>query len=318
MTILTVGFTCLDLVCFTSSDFEQSGTIPSDKIVRCGVVSCANTAFLLALWGECIYQISNLNDDTYANQIVCELTDAGVNTEQFIFSEKMITPLEAITIDEQTGAQTVISHKLTKPPKLTETEKNKLNCFIQTVSGYKHDIVVLMDEYEAELSEYIINHLPKTKVIMSMDSLSDSSLYLAQHVDYLIVTERFACAFLKLKKFANSEEIKRAIKKLRNLTKGIIIIRLREKGCAYLDHKQLIIIPNFKNQSFDKTTESDIFQGAFAYGISYGWPLQKTLLFANLSVAAKNKQKRGRSAMPNLVDISRAGKIFNKDFYQYF
>ena len=175
-----------------------------------------------------------------------------------------------------------------------------------------------MDGYEAELSEYIIDHLPKTKVIMSMDNLSDSSLYLAQHADYLIVTEQFACAFLKLKSFNHKEEIKSALKKLRSLTSGKIIIRLDEKGSAFLDHQQAVIIPSFKSQSVDKMTENDIFQGAFAYGISYGWPLEKTLLFANLSVCAANKQKRGRSAMPNLVDINRASKTVTKNFTPYF
>ena len=318
MTILTVGFACLDLICFTSTDLEQNDPIASDNIVRSGGGSCANTAYLLALWGETIYHISHLNNDPYGNQIVCELTDAGVNTGQFIFSEKMVTPLEAITIDKQTGSQTVISHRLTTPPKLTEAEKNKLNHFIQTLSGYKYDIVILVDGYEAELSEYIIDHLPKTKVIMSMDNLSDSSLYLAQHADYLIVTEQFACAFLKLKSFNHKEEIKSALKKLRSLTSGKIIIRLDEKGSAFLDHQQAVIIPSFKSQSVDKMTENDIFQGAFAYGISYGWPLEKTLLFANLSVCAANKQKRGRSAMPNLVDINRASKTVTKNFTPYF
>lgn len=316
MTILTVGFACLDLVCFTSPNLEKNGVIPPDNIVRCGGGSCANTAYLLALWGEAIYHISHLNNDSYGNQIVSELTDAGVNTEQFIFSEKMITPLEAITIDEQTGMQTVISHRLTSPPKLTDDEKNKLNHFMQTIRGY--NIVILVDGYEAELSEYIIKNLPKTKVIMSIDSLSDSSLYLAQHADYVIVTEQFACAFLKIKSFSDKKTIKDAFKKLRSLTRGKVIIRMGEKGSAYLDRQEVIIIPGFKNQSIDKMTESDIFQGAFAYGISYDWPLEKTLLFANLSVAAVNQQKRGRSAMPNLVDINRVGKTFSKHFTPYF
>ena len=316
MTILTVGFACLDLVCFTSPNLEKNGFIPPDNIVRCGGGSCANTAYLLALWGEAIYHISHLNNDSYGNQIVSELTDAGVNTEQFIFSEKMITPLEAITIDEQTGMQTIISNRLTTPPKLTDDEKNKLNHFMQTIRGY--NIVILVDGYEAELSEYIIKNLPKTKVIMSIDSLSDSSLYLDQHADYVIVTEQFACAFLKIKSCSDKKTIKYAFKKLRSLTNGKVIIRMGEKGSAYLDRQEVIIIPGFKNQSIDKMTESDIFQGAFAYGISYDWPLEKTLLFANLSVAAVNQQKRGRSAMPNLVDINRVGKTFSKHFTPYF
>lgn len=318
MTILTVGFACLDLVCVTSSNLEQSDSISSDNIERSGGGACANAAYLLALWGETIYHISHLNNDNYGNQIVLELTDVGVNTEQFIFSEKMVTPLEAITIDEKAGTHSVISHRLTTPPKLTMAEKNKLNHFMQTISGIKHDIVILVDGYEAELSEYLIKRLPKTKVIMCIDNLSDSSLYLAQHADYFIVTEKFAGAFLKLKSFSHQEEIKNALKRLRNLTNGKVIIRLDTKGCAYLNRQQVVIIPGFENQSFDYLIDVAIFQGAFAYGISYGWSLEKTILFANLSLAAANQQKRGRNAMPTLVDINRVGKRFSNKFNQYF
>lgn len=318
MTILTVGFACLDLVCVSSASLEQSGLNSSANIVRSGGGACANAAYLLALWGEKIYHISHLNNDNYANQIVSELTDAGVNTGQFIFSEKMVTPLEVITIDEKAGTHSVISHRLTTPPKLTMAEKNKLNHFMQTMNGHKHDIVILIDGYEAELSEYLIEHLPKIKVIMCIDNLSDSSLYLAQHADYLIVTEKFAGAFLKLKNFRHREEIKNALKRLRSLTNGKVIIRLDKKGCAYLDRQQVVIIPAFENQSSDYLIDVAIFQGAFAYGISYGWSLEKTILFANLSLAATNQQKRGRNAMPNLVDINRVGKSFSNKFTQYF
>ena len=318
MTILTVGFACLDLLCFTSSGLELNGSITSDNVIYSGGGSCANTAYLLALWGEDIYHIGHLNNDNHGNQIETELANIGVNTRQFIFSEKMVTPLEAITVDEQNNSYTIISHRLLQPPKLTIAEKNKLAHFIQTVSENKHDIVMLADGYEAELSEYLIEHLPKVKMIMNVDNLSANSLYLAQQADYLIVTEQFASAFVKLKAFHGSDEIKSALKKLRNLTNGKIIIRMNKKDCVYLDHQQVVTISGFNKQAVDDITENDIFQGAFAYGISYGWPLEKTILFANLAIEAANKQKRGRSAMPNLVDINQAGKDLIKDFKYFF
>ena len=318
MTILTVGFACLDLLCFTSSGLELNGSITSDDVVYSGGGSCANTAYLLALWGEDIYHIGHLNNDNHGNQIETELANIGVNTRQFIFSEKMVTPLEAITVDEQNNSYTIISHRLLQPPKLTIAEKNKLDHFVQTVSENKHDIVMLADGYEAELSEYLIEHLPKVKMIMNVDNLSANSLYLAQQADYLIVTEQFASAFVKLKAFHGSDEIKSALKKLRNLTNGKIIIRMNNKDCVYLDRQQVVIIPGFNKQTADNITENDIFQGAFTYGISYGWPLAKTILFANLAIAAVKKQKRGRKAMPNLVDINQAGKDLIKDFKYFF
>lgn len=318
MTILTVGFACLDLLCFTSSGLELNGSITSDNVIYSGGGSCANTAYLLALWGEDIYHIGHLNNDNHGNQIETELANIGVNTRQFIFSEKMVTPLEAITVDEQNNSYTIISHRLLQPPKLTIAEKNKLAHFVQTVSENKNDIVMLVDGYEAELSEYLIEHLPKVKMIMNVDNLSANSLYLAQQADYLIVTEQFASAFVKLKAFHGSDEIKSALKKLRNLTNGKIIIRMNKKDCVYLDHQQVVTISGFNKQAVDDITENDIFQGAFAYGISYGWPLEKTILFANLAIEAANKQKRGRSAMPNLVDINQAGKDLIKDFKYFF
>ena len=318
MTILTIGFACYDQFYFTTSFPKENSKLFAYDFIESGGGPCANAAYLLGLWGEDVYHLGHLHDDIYGNKIVFEFEQVGVNTQQIIFSDEMITPLAAITVNKENGSRTIITRKLNTPPLLTSIEKNKLNQFIQYLNENKRDLVILIDGHEPELSEYVIKKLPNVKVVMDAGSLRESNVYLAKYTDYLVASEIFALAYTKLDEFTTKKSLEEALKKLESISKGSAFITLGEKGCAYLCNKKVNIIPSLLCQSVDTTGAGDIFHGAFSYGVSYGWEIEKIISFASLSAAIAIERKGVRKAMPNLSEVNKAIHRFEKNLTEYF
>ena len=318
MAILTIGLACYDQFYFTTSYPKENSKSFAYDFIESGGGPCANAAYLLGLWGEDIYHLGHLHDDIYGNKIISEFKQIGVKTDQIIFSDEMITPLAAITVNKENGSRTIITRKLNTPPSITTTEKNKLNQFIRYLQENKRDLVILIDGHEPELSEYVIKQLPNVKVVMDAGSLRDSNLYLAKYTDYLVASENFALAYAHLDEFTNKKSLESALKKLTSIARGSAFITLGEKGCAYMEDKKVKVIPSFICQSIDTTGAGDIFHGAFAYGVSYGWNIEKIISFASLTAAISIERKGVRKAMPNLSEVNKAQHRFERNLTEYF
>ena len=153
---------------------------------------------------------------------------------------------------------------------------------------------------------------------MDAGSLRDSNLYLAKYTDYLVASENFALAYAHLDEFTNKKSLESALKKLTSIARGSAFITLGEKGCAYMEDKKVKVIPSFLCQSIDTTGAGDIFHGAFSYGVSYGWNIEEIISFASLTAAISIERKGVRKAMPNLSEVNKAQRRFERNLTEYF
>ncbi|GAA5110337.1 sugar kinase [Orbus sasakiae] len=318
MTILSVGFACYDQFFFTTTYPKENSKAFSYDFIESGGGPCANAAYLLGLWGENIYYIGHLNNDIYAQKIVSEFDEVGVNTQHIIFSDQMITPLASVLVNNQNGSRTIVTRKLNLPPPLIDADKIKLNQLVSHLLNNERELAILIDGHEPELSEYLIEQLPHAKVVMDAGSLRESNLDLAKYTDYLVASENFALSYAGLDTFTSKKQIESTLKQIQSITKGNVFITLGEKGCAYLELNKVKIIPAFICQSIDTTGAGDIFHGAFIYGVSYGWSIDDTISFASLVAAISIERKGVRDAMPNLFEINKAENRFERNLTDYF
>lgn len=86
------------------------------------------------------------------------------------------------------------------------------------------------------------------------------------------------------------------------LLRGVkgVCITLGEKGAYYRDAHMEISVPAYEIEPVDTTAAGDSFNAAFAYGISFGWDMEKTLRFANACGALTSM---GMGAQPSIPDI---------------
>ncbi|WP_392565959.1 PfkB family carbohydrate kinase [Utexia brackfieldae] len=317
MTILSVGFACYDQFFFTPSYPKENTKAVSVDFIESGGGPCGNAAYLLGLWGEKVVYLGHLNQDIYAQKIVSEFNQVGVNTEHIIFSAEMQTPLAAIIVNNQTGARTIVTRKLNTPPRLTIFEKEKLQAWMNNISNHA-EIAILIDGHEPELSEYVIHHFPDAKVVMDAGSLRESNLYLAKYTDYLVASENFALAYSGLDKLTSKQDLMQILQKMAQIAKGQVFITLGEKGCAYLADNKINIIPSYLCKAVDTTGAGDIFHGAFIYGVSYGWEIETIIEFASLTASLSIEQRGVRNAMPDLCAVNKAKLHFEKNLQAYF
>ncbi|CNI76419.1 carbohydrate kinase family protein [Yersinia vastinensis] len=318
MAILSVGFSCFDQFFFINHWPEENTKNFSHDFIESGGGPCANAAWLLGLWGENIHYIGHLNQDIYGQRIVDEFSQVGVNTDNIVFSDEMITPLASILVNRLNGSRTIITRKLQVPPSLTFDQKLKLDDFAEQLIAKNEEVTILIDGHEPEISEYLIKKLPRARVVMDGGSLRKSNLHLAQFTDHLVASEHFARDYLGITEFKSESQLKTALQELNKICRGEAYITLGEKGCAFLKNGLLQIVPAFVCNTVDTTGAGDIFHGAFTYGIHYSWHIDNIILFASLAAAIAIEKKGVRESMPDLSVVHKSLTSYERNLQQYF
>ena len=327
MTILTIGLACYDQFFFTNNYPRENTKGIAVDFIESGGGPASNAAYLLGLWGENVNYVGHLGKDIYSAKVINEMNDVGVNTSDVIFSDKMVTPLASIIVNTSTSSRTLLVRKSNKPPKIT--------------LGYKPNVVnyraILIDGHEEELSYKIILANNKSPVVMDAGSLRESTLNLAKITDYLVASEHFALDYIGISEFKNNDQLVEAIIEIDKITRGHVVITLGEKGCVYIESKNLIkntnkdtigrtLIGRFKNRNIyhqsayickaiDSTGAGDIFHAAFTYGVSYKWELDKIINFSSKTAALSIEKLGVRGAIPSLNEVESCQFELNLNNY---
>ena len=319
MSILTVGLSCFDQFFFVSDYPKENTKNVAIDYFECGGSPSSNAAYLLGLWGEKCSHISHVGNDLYAEKIISELDSVGVNTSLIIKANNFQTPLSNIIVNSSTGDRTIVLRKNLILPKIDSFKiPATLDCD-----------VILIDGHEPELSKKIIDEYPNAKVVMDGGSVRESNIELAKYTDYMVVSENFALNYSNIEIFNTKEDLFNALIKLKAICRGKVVITLGERGSAYLDYNVMlaniknkneikditkynddlvIIIPSYKTDIVDTTGAGDIYHGAFTYGVSKNWTLEKTIDFSSKTAAISVSKKGVRSSMPT-IDIVENSKL---------
>ncbi|ASX08141.1 carbohydrate kinase family protein [Escherichia coli] len=320
MAIITIGLSCFDQFFYINRWPKENTKNFSSDFIESGGGPCANAAWLLGLWGECVYFSGHLQNDIYGQKIIDEFHDVGVNTDYVIFNNQMLTPLASILVNQLNGSRTIITRKQNYPPRMTFEEKLKIDELIThlTYDDKKEVITILIDGHEPELSEYIIQRMPDARVVMDAGSLRESNLNLAKYTDYLVASENFACELSGIEKFTSDIQLNEALTELNKLSRGQPFITLGERGCAYLKNGIPTISPAFICNAIDTTGAGDVFHGAFTYGVHYNWHIDNIILFASLAAAISVEKKGVRESIPDLADVHNAINQYERSREKYF
>ncbi|MFH1539174.1 MAG: carbohydrate kinase family protein, partial [bacterium] len=83
---------------------------------------------------------------------------------------------------------------------------------------------------------------------------------------------------------------------------GVVVITLGESGCIVATVDEFIKVPAFKRENFvvDTTGAGDVFHGAFIFGLTKGWSLERCARFANATAFLKCGKLGGRAGIPTL------------------
>src|SRR5207244_4145584 len=96
-----------------------------------------------------------------------------------------------------------------------------------------------------------------------------------------------------------------ALRALRRLHDGIMVVTLGIAGAMALDGDRLVQVPAFSIEAVDTTGAGDVFRGSFIYGYLNGWPIEQTLRFANAAAAVSCTRLGAIASVPSLDEAER-------------
>lgn len=264
MKVLCIGHATFDIM-ITMQDYPKENTKNKiSKMIGCGGGQASNAAYLLGKWGVDTAFLGLVGNDTYGKIIKKELESVNVDTKYL--EEFGKTTVSYIIVNSKNGSRTPLTYHPTV---------FKMNDIDENINPD----IILMDGYEDHIANKLLDKYPNCISVLDAEKNIPEVIELAKRVTYVISSKSF------LEKFSNIHiiddvSLEKAISYAKKYFNNFIVT-LEEKGCAYNDK----IIPSIKINQVDSTGAGDLFHGAFVYGLTKKWNIDKILKFSNIAGA---------------------------------
>jgi ribokinase len=248
-----------------------------------------------ALGGHARY-FGRLSDDEFGQIILTGLKNFGVDVSQVLIEPGRISPASFVLVDERTGRRQV---RFTRGS-VTAIEPGELprslfdGARLLLVDGRAPAAHIAAAERAKALGLTVV--LDARRLGTGMGELLDLS-------DVVIGNERFAA------EFSHSSDMKRSLLEITKMGPRIAVITLGEEGAIALENETLVRQPALPIDVYDTTGASEVFRGAFIYGLLQGWPLDRCLPFANAAAALNCRHLGGVGGIPSLTEITRVAGL---------
>lgn len=290
MKALCVGHATYDITLPTNEFPVENKKMRIKKQVACGGGPACNASYLLAKWGIDTTFAGIVGDDYYGNNIISELEEVGVNTKYVEKNKDIQTDSSYIIANLSNGSRTIITAKEQTIAKLSKG------------IDLKADILLVDGEHYLSAKEALEKN-PNAISILDAGRVNDEVCALGKMVTYLICSKDFAEEFTNTKiDVSNFETLVTAYETLKINFKTNIIITLDKDG-SFTKIDDYEIIPSLREEVLDSTGAGDIFHGAFAYFISNGYSLRKTIELSSITSAISVTRMGGRYSIPELSEV---------------
>jgi sulfofructose kinase len=287
---LCVGHASYDL-CMVTEDFPAENSKTETKLlIESSGGPAANAAVLLAQWGVPVAMAGQVGDDDYGRRVVDDLHQAGVDCRWLKKVPEQTTPVSFVVVNRANGSRTIINRKDLPTP---------LNLRPHDFSGLSPDLL-LLDGHELPASLAALEAFPDAATILDAGSLREGTRVLAERVQYLVCSERFAAQFLDKTVRGHWQE---AVGQLRKLNRQVAVITLGNQGLVYDDRSETGHIAALKCEAKDTTAAGDIFHGALAFGLLQKMALRQALELATVAAGLSVQKFGGRPSIPDLQSV---------------
>ena len=274
--ILCVGHSAYDITYLLPHfPVENRKYKAKDRIMVSGGPA-GNAAYLLGKYGEKVSYITALGNDFYGKKILEDLNEVGVDTKNIVVSNKLVTPCSIIIANEESGSRTIINYREEKP----------IDDFKMTYE--KAPEIILFDGHELDIALKVHKEFPNAVSVL------DAGTY----------KEDFAKDYCKMDRI-EEKDFKYVLEKLEELNKNTIIVTLGERGSIMKKDGELLKFKAFKTKAVDTTGAGDIFHGAFVYGLSNEFSIEKNIEFASACASLSVEKLGGRNSIPELDEVEK-------------
>lgn len=296
MKVLCIGHAAYDITIPVENYPLENTKNRVHNRVECGGGPSGNAAYLLGKWGVETYFAGIVGNDLYGHNIRDEFNSIGVNIDYLEMSNEHTTTSSFIIANAENGSRTVLTYR---------PSDMKMTAVDITINPD----IILLDGQEYEMSKKVLLENPNAISIIDAGRDRKEVLELCHMVTYVVCSHDFAENVSHLS--TTTDSLEEIFKILEDEFKTNIIITLEATGCAYHNREtnKIEIVPSIKVKAIDSTGAGDIFHGAFTYGISQNWPMDKILKYANTAGAMSVTRIGGRNS---IFELSEMEEVYNE------
>lgn len=249
----------------------------------------ANQAVAAARLGGDVTMFGCVGDDGFADQLIENLNDNGVDTSHIRRDTDKPSGIAMITVAENDNSIVVVpgaNHSVTID-------------YLRDVSDavLSMDIIILQNEIPLDTVSYAAKlcHSKGKMVIYNPApavQLFDGAM---DNIDYITPNEHEAAIM-----FPNFDSLDEIVEHC----KGKMIVTLGGDGVAGFDGGKLIKVPARPANVVDTTGAGDTFNGAFAYALSAGKSFEDALNIANVAAGLSTEKYGAQGGMPTLEEVT--------------
>ena len=155
---------------------------------------------------------------------------------------------------------------------------------------------------------------PQAISVADAGTFRESTYKVAQKTDYLICSEDFARQYtgkgIHLEEWDICEEIFRQIEQINGRH---AVVTLGENGLLYRKKDgSLGHMPACQVKAVDSTGAGDIFHGAFAYGLTRKWNMEKNLIQSTCASGLSVQKIGGLTSIPEFEEVQKKCNKYKK------
>lgn len=281
--------------------YPEEGSINNiTKITETSGGCTVNAAYTIGKYKIDTYVGSIVGDDTFGNSIRKELEKVGIHTEYMEIAYEKKTPMSLILLNQNTKINTVLT-------------LNKEKLLMKKTEFAMDPDLVLVDSSDYGAALAALNKYANKITVIHATLPNSETIELCKYVKYIICSKGFASAVSGIKiDFNNPNSLVNAYSALLNkFPNRNIIVTLGEKGAMYTANNQIKVMPGLKVNAVDTTGAGDIFAGAFVYGTSKDYDIEKCITFANIAAGLSVIKIGGKPSVPEIDDVM---KYFNQKY----
>ncbi len=289
--VVGVGASCVDHVCRLPVFPAAGGAHAKLRMLAQSRSSGGQTATALATCASLGLRpayLGAIGDDDDGRRVRRELLERGVNVEHVTVSASP-TATATILLDA-TVDRIVLWYRepgLCYPP-------DRLPVEVITSARVVH--VDDVDEPAAIAAARIASQTG-IPVTCDIDHVTPATAELLPLISHPVFAESVPTAL------TGESDPERALRRLRRVHPGRLVVTLGERGAMALEGDMLAHMPAFSVSVVDSTGAGDVFRGAYIRALVEAWPLADSLRYANAAAAVSCTKAGAMGGVPTAAEV---------------
>jgi len=287
--LISIGVSVIDYLFLRDQPLVGTFSSACDHLVQGGGLA-ATAAVTMARLGGGVEMWTRVGDGPTGRFILEQFEQEGVDTSQVVVCPGGASPACAVIVD-QTCSERFFTFFAGRG--LTGGVERLDLGRVERAS------VVLVDGWwpEAQLAAARRAHACGVAVCSDFERLPETSLAMLPFVDYPVYPLECVGAY------CGTGSVEGDLRCIAELGGRVPMVTLGDQGCIWLEDGQVHRLPAFEVEVVDTTGCGDVFHGAFAFGLSRGWGVERSARFASATSALKCRALGGRTGIPRYGEV---------------